>query len=384
MYALENPIRPYAWGSPTAIPDLLGVRPTGEPQAELWMGAHPADPSYVEGRSLLDLITADPEAELGDAVRQRFGDRLPFLLKLLAAAKPLSLQAHPNPLQAREGYERENAAGIPLDAPNRNYKDPYAKPEMIRALSPLEALVGFRTVDEAAADARELGVAAQLAPFLDGDLRTALGTLLALDRSRRRELVDSVLKACATSNAPIAELLLRLGSYRPGDPGVVAALLMNRIVLQPGEAVFLPAGNLHAYLTGFGVELLANSDNVLRGGLTPKHIDVPELLSVLDCTPGPPEIVRPERSGPELVYDTPAPEFRMSVLELTGAGGPVELPSRGPQILVCTAGAVYAADRAGSVRLTPGRSAYAGARDGTVTLSGDGTVFRATAGEPRP
>lgn len=382
MRLLDNPIRPYAWGSSTAIPELLGVPPTGEPQAELWMGAHPGDPSYVEGRSLLDVIAADPEHELGTTVRQEFGDRLPFLLKLLAAAEPLSLQAHPNPELARAGYERENAAGIPMDAAHRNYKDPYAKPEMIRALTPLEALVGFRSLDEARADARELGIEAEVAPYFDGDLRSAFSSLLELDRSRCRELVDGVLKACAASAAPTAELLLRLGSHYPGDPGVIAALLLNRIVLQPGEAVFLPAGNLHAYLSGFGVELLANSDNVLRGGLTPKHVDVPELMSVLDFTPGPAEILRPEPSGPELVFDTPAPEFRMSVLELTAAT--VEVPARGPQILVCTAGTVRLADRSGTVELTPGRSAYAGASDGTATVSGPGTVFRATAGTAGP
>lgn len=382
MRALDNPIRPYAWGSPTTIPQLLGVPPTGEPQAELWMGAHPGDPSYVEGRSLLDVIAADPDGELGEPVRREFGDRLPFLLKLLAADAPLSLQAHPNPTGAREGYERENAAGVPLDAPNRNYKDPYAKPEMIRALTRLEALVGFRPVDLALYTARKLGVWAELAPIFQGDVRAAFGALLELDRSRCRELISRVLKACAESNLPAAELLSRLGSRYPDDPGVLAALLMNRIVLEPGEAVFLPTGNLHAYLSGFGVELLANSDNVLRGGLTPKYVDVPELLSVLDFTPGPPEILRPERSGPELVFDTPAPEFRMSVLELTGADGPIELPPRGPQILLCTAGTVLAHDQAGSVQLTQGRSAYAGVRDGTATVSGEGTVFRATAGGP--
>ncbi|HEY8453991.1 MAG TPA: mannose-6-phosphate isomerase, class I [Actinopolymorphaceae bacterium] len=396
MQLLDNPIRPYPWGSYSAIPELLGVEPTGEPQAELWMGAHPASPSYAVGRkmSLVDVIASDPAAELGQACLSAFGPRLPFLLKVLAAREPLSLQAHPNPAQAREGYERENAEGIPLDAPHRNYKDPFAKPEMICALTPIDALVGFRPPAETLPVLEGLGVAAleslvaQLREQPNGEgLRAVFTMLMTAPAERQRSVVTEVVDACrrlledpGTADAGLLEaarLVNRLAEKYPGDPGVIAALLLNRVRLNPGEAMYLPAGNLHAYIEGVGVELLANSDNVLRGGLTSKHIDVPELLRVLDITPEPVRILRPDSTTGR--YDTPAREFRLSRITVS-AGDELSLPVEGPQILLCTEGGVVASSEAGKVDLTRGRSAYVGAWEGTVTLTGTGVVFQAAPG----
>jgi mannose-6-phosphate isomerase len=385
MFLLHNTIRPYAWGSQTTIPDLLGVPPTGEPQAELWMGAHPGSPSYAGGRSLLDLITDDPEGQLGGKVRAEFGDRLPYLMKLLAAEHPLSLQAHPNPEQARAGYDRENAAGIPMGARERSYQDPYAKPELICALTPFEALVGFRPVDDVLAEADKLGVPEllrYLAPIREDPsaegLRRAFTSLMSAPQRSRTGLVDAVLAAARRSDLPVADLLVRLGDRYPGDAGVVvAAFLLNHVFLSPGDALYLPAGNLHAYVRGFGVEILANSDNVLRGGLTSKHIDLQELLGILDFTPAAAKVLRPETDGVEAVYVTPAKEFRLSRVDVP-PGESVPLEVDGPQILVCTAGSVSVVGKQ-TVELTPGHSAYAGADEGAVVLSGEGTVYRAIA-----
>ncbi|GAB3420828.1 class I mannose-6-phosphate isomerase [Flindersiella endophytica] len=384
MFLLHNTIRPYAWGSQTAIPDLLGVPPTGEPQAELWMGAHPGSPSYADGGSLLDLINDDPETQLGAKVHAEFGVRLPFLLKLLAAEQPLSLQAHPNPEQARAGYGRENAAGIPMGARERSYQDPYAKPELICALTPFEALVGFRPVDDVLAEADKLGVP-ELQRYLtpirenpsDEGVRRAFTSLMSAPQRSRTGLIEAVVAAARQSDLPIAGLLVRLGERYPSDAGVVAAFLLNHVFLSPGDAMYLPAGNLHAYVRGFGVEILANSDNVLRGGLTSKHIDLQELVSILDFTPAAPRVLRPETSGVEAVYVTPAKEFRLSRVDVP-VGESVPLEVDGPQILVCTSGSVSVVGKQ-TVSLTPGHSAYAGADEGAVVLSGEGTVYRATA-----
>ncbi|MFD2082061.1 mannose-6-phosphate isomerase [Actinopolymorpha cephalotaxi] len=385
MQLLDNPIRPYAWGSPTAIPAMLGVKPTGEPQAELWMGAHPGSPSGLVGKeqTLLDLISADPEGELGSPCVREFGPRLPFLLKVLAAEDPLSLQAHPNPAQAKAGFERENADGIPMSAPHRNYKDGDAKPELICALTDFEALVGFRPPAETLEVVGAFGLP-ELEPLLaqlreqpdEEGVRAAFTMLMTAPADRRRAVVDAVVAGCAGRTEPAADLVRRLGEKHPGDPGVVAALLLNHVRLAPGEALYLPAGNLHAYVHGVGVEILANSDNVLRGGLTGKHIDLPELLRILDFTPRPAEVLTADAEGR---YATPADEFRLSRHVVAG-GTEVTLDPAGPQILLCVEGTVAARGEAGKVDLTPGRSAWAGAGEGPVTLAGDGVVFRATAG----
>lgn len=393
MRLLHNPIRPYAWGSRTAIPALLGAEPTGQPQAELWMGAHPGDPSYVEDRagelwSLRDLIAADPERELGAGCLGAFGPRLPYLFKLLAADEPLSLQAHPNPEQAREGYAREDAAGLAPDAPTRNYRDADAKPELVCALEPFEALSGFRLPEETLRIADRLDVA-ELAPYLlplrsepgEAGLRETFTGLMTVPEDRRRAVVDAVLGACARHADDLAEadLLLRLGVAYPGDIGVVAALLLNHVVLAPGEALYLPAGNLHAYVRGLAVELMGNSDNVLRGGLTSKHIDVPELLHVLEFVPRPVDrlVPVPDPGGGPDRYPAPAREFQLASLAVDGEA---VLDPAGPQILLCVEGSVtaYSGGSDTGVGLAPGRSAFGGADEGPVRLRGSGRVYRAT------
>ncbi|AKJ12758.1 mannose-6-phosphate isomerase [Streptomyces incarnatus] len=380
MDRLDNTIRPYAWGSPTAIPQLLGVEPTGEPQAEMWMGAHPGAPSRTARGTLVDVIDADPERELGKAAVAKFGPRLPFLLKILAAGAPLSLQVHPDLEQAKEGYADEERRNIPVDAPHRNYKDANHKPELICALTEFDGLCGFRDPVRAADLLDALGVAS-LKPYVDllharpadAALREVLTAILTADPAEMAETVAEASAACARLGgeyAPYADL----AQHYPGDPGVIAAMLLNHVRLQPGEALFLGAGIPHAYLNGLGVEIMANSDNVLRCGLTPKHVDVPELLRVVRFEAGDPGVLRPEASpAGEEVYETPIDEFRLSRYVLPEGAAARDLTADTPQILLCTAGSV----RAGEHELSPGRSVFVPAGE-TAEISGVGTVFRAT------
>ncbi|QFZ23206.1 mannose-6-phosphate isomerase, class I [Saccharothrix syringae] len=401
MELLRNAVRAYAWGSRTAIAELLGREvPAPHPEAELWMGAHPGDPSRVVGpdggaRSLLDLLAEDPDGQLGARCADRWAGRLPFLLKVLAADEPLSLQAHPSAEQAARGFAAEDAAGVPIDSPVRNYKDPSAKPELICALTEFHALAGFRAPERTVALLRALD-APDLAPYTallevqpdSGGLRALFTTLITLPQTALDVLLPQVLDACVVHVKEHGEFdmecrtVLELGEAYPGDAGVLAALLLNRLVLQPGEAIFLPAGNLHAYLHGTGVEILANSDNVLRCGLTPKHVDVPELMRVLDFSCGDMPVQRGEQTAPGVwTYRTECPEFELSRVEVP-AGAEVVVDHGGPQILVCTRGRATLTAGGAPVVLERGRSVWLPATDPAVVITSDvsAQLFRATPG----
>lgn len=396
MDRLVNTVRPYAWGSTTAIPELLGEPPTGEPQAELWMGAHLGAPSRVDrggvATPLNEVIAADPARELGAATVEAFGPRLPFLFKVLAAGSPLSLQVHPDLDQARQGYADEESRGVPASAPDRNYKDDNHKPELVCALSPFEGLCGFRPADESAELFAALDVDG-LKPYVDllharpesKALREVLTAVLSTDRADIADTLRHAVAAAerlAATDSPYAATYAACATaahHHPGDPGFLAALLLNYVQLQPGEALYLGAGVPHAYLSGLSVELMANSDNVLRCGFTPKHIDVPELLRVVRFESRDAGVLRPEAGsdGAEL-YSTPAREFQLSRYVLAPGATDGQLDAGAPQILLCTDGEVtlHAADGAGFT-LQRGESAYLGAAE-TARLSGVGTLFRAS------
>ena len=384
--------QPYAWGSRTVIPELLGEQPTDEPQAELWLGAHTSAPSTLGDRPLTEVIAEDPAGVVGADVVRDFGDGLPFLLKVLAADTPLSLQAHPTRAQAEEGHAREAAAGVAPDAPDRLYKDTWPKPEMLCALQDSEALCGFRDPDATHALFAQLGVPAALelvgplaetATPADERLAAVFARLLRL-AGDELDVVGRVAEAAARVDADgdlglFARTARDLAAHYPDDPGVLAGLLMNRVALAPQQAVFLPAGNLHAYLRGGGVEIMANSDNVMRGGLTPKHVDVDELLAVLDFTPGFPGYVEPVEEAPGCWrYPTPAPEFTLWRLEPRETV--VELPGTDvARVLLVTDGSVVVEGGADDLPLGRGRSAFARAGEELV-VSGTGTVFLAGPG----
>jgi mannose-6-phosphate isomerase len=396
---LEPVIQPYAWGSHTAIAELQGRQaPTRQPEAELWMGAHPSAPSGVErpgGHTTLDAVIAtDPPRELGERCATRFGGRLPFLLKVLAAQKALSIQVHPSREQARAGFRAENERGLAPGDKSRNYVDDWPKPEILCALTTFEVLAGMRTAADAAAFLRALEVA-ELAPVVaeleaaaggPAVLTRALATILSWPAGDRAALVDSVAAACGRLAADGGEYaaacaaIVRIAGDHPGDLGVVASLLLRHLVLRPGEAVFLPAGGPHSYLHGTGVELLANSDNVVRAGLTAKHIDIPELLKLTDPAVAVPVIEPRPVGGGVFRYDSPAPEFRLYRAELGAAEVP--LPGAGgARIVLCTEGtAELRAATGGALKLARGESGYVSAADGDVAAAGPGTLFIAADG----
>jgi mannose-6-phosphate isomerase len=367
---ITNTPRDYAWGSTTAIAGLLGTVPSGRPEAELWLGAHPGSPArLVDGRGTLADVAPG----------------LPFLLKVLAASVPLSLQAHPNSAQANSGFAAENAAGVPLDSATRNYKDDRHKPELIYALSDeFRALCGFRAVAEtkevlgAAADSRLTPLLSRLVD--DSSLRTVFEWLITRGPGVA-ELTAAVVEVAAGASGDSWDTVRRLASAYPGDPGIPISLLMHTAVLYPGEALYLPAGNIHAYLEGLGIELMASSDNVLRGGLTPKHVDVPELLKVLDFRPLPLPYLVPERPQPAVaVFRPDVPDFVLTVVSPDAARSGVSVLLSGPAIGLCTAGAVTLSGAEHVLcELERGQSVFIG-DETSLTVTGDGTVFVASAG----
>jgi mannose-6-phosphate isomerase len=378
---LQNTIRDYAWGSHTALPELLGVQPDGKPQAELWMGAHESAPSVLPtGDTLYDAVSADADAVLGVETAERFDGRFPFLAKLLAAAQPLSIQAHPSRAQAIDGYRRDEEAGVPRAAADRNYKDAWPKPEILIALEPFDALVGFRPLDRTVAllDALAPAGFGELTDLLrNGKLQEAFTDFMSRDRDAIRPLVGALGEAVAQyagdAFALERETLSKLCADFQDDPGVLAALLLNRVRLQRFDAVYLPAGNVHAYLRGLGFEVMANSDNVLRGGLTAKHIDVPELVSVVDFEPLADPVLTATADG---VYETGCPYFAVRRIDLDGAEQTVE--GAGPRIVCCVDGTVDAASKESAVTmvtLSAGQSAFASGTEGPCTLRGSGTAF---------
>ncbi|MGK0722237.1 mannose-6-phosphate isomerase, class I [Leucobacter sp. W1478] len=414
---IENAPRAYAWGSRDALPELLGTAPTGEPQAELWLGAHPGAPATLAKatpvqHTLIDLIEADPERYGVD------GGQLPFLLKILAIGGPLSLQVHPNRAQAEAGYAREEAAGVPRDARERNYGDRNHKPELLVALSEVSALSGFRDLSDARADLRALAAAAPAGAGRDA-LAAAAARCTGRPERARTEFLSWALRGGDEAGAAVRAIHTavragdgawieahRLAALRdltvsyPGDPGVLVSLLLHLVRLAPGEAIYLGARQLHAYLGGLAVEVMAASDNVLRAGLTPKHIDADELLRVTDTA----ELIEPRQTARRVrrglvAWEPPAPDFKLLRAKLcipgdqeNGAGEilvddadraeSVVLEAPHPLVLVVTAGRVRVErpsdGEVASVRR--GQSLYISSGE-PIELSGAGDAFVATVGD---
>lgn len=393
IFLLKNTVHPYAWGSTTAIPELIGVPRANSPQAELWMGAHPKAPSMLnidnEWIALNEFIKQRPDVVLGSDVAARFNCELPFLFKVLAAAKPLSIQAHPNKAQAETGFFRENQHAIPLDAYNRNYKDPHHKPECICALTSFWALNGFRNIPE---------IVMLLKPICPNGLED---TLLYFERQSDsrglRCFFETIMRVSAEdASGMTSEIAVKAGKlakgehvyewivklYRdyPEDMGILAPAILNLVCLEPGQAMFLPAGQLHAYLDGLGIELMANSDNVLRGGLTPKHIDLQELMTVLNFSEQPLNVLRPIYERPaEKIYSSTAEEFVLSVVTPQSETVYYSAENRSVEILLCIQGdAVITSEAGDRIPLHKGQSVLVTATAGAYEIRGEAIFYKAS------
>ena len=383
MIRVDNTPRDYAWGSLTDIAEIRGKTPSGKPEAELWLGTHPGSPTQI-----VDPADAAGAATIADYLAARGEQPLPYLLKVLAAAHPLSIQAHPSPEQAREGFARENAAGIALDGPNRNYRDDAHKPELIYALSDtFEALCGFRDVEQtiselenlAAANAQACAPTSALAEFTrqlsdrgDGAIRWALDWALTSDNAAALVAEMSIAGKLVKD-----ALLIELAEDYPGDPGMVVALLLNRVTLTTGQVLYLPAGNMHAYIRGLGIELMAASDNVLRGGLTSKHVDVPELLSVVSDKVVPVPILEPTNVGKGIDLFVPdVPDFVLAHVTVTSDMGESDAVSLTRHAIVtCSAGNVTVSGSESSLELSQGQNAFISGEEQAISFAGDGELF---------
>ena len=399
MRALTGVIRVYDWGDRAALATILGHEPPGHPEAEYWLGTHPGGPGRLgpDGEPLDEAIRRRPADLLGADVADRFGG-LPFLVKILAAAKPLSIQAHPSLIQARAGFAREERDGPSRDAPSRNYRDPNHKPELICALTPFEARCGLRDPSVTDTVLAPLGeAAAPVRSWLDQDGPAGVAArLLRLPTAEGARLAAEVVEAAAalveaSAGGPDLQAEYRstvaVGQAFPGDVGVVVALLLNHLVLQAGEALFLPAGNLHAYLGGVGVEVMASSDNVLRGGLTAKHIDVEELMAIVEPGHGPVEVQRP--SGPVHRYDIPVPDFAVTRIDARAEPLPdTTWTPDGPEIVLVTDGSAELVAAGASLHVGRGGAAFVAASDGEYRLldrhPGELVAWRITVGSCRP
>ncbi|VEI13091.1 mannose-6-phosphate isomerase, class I [Trueperella bialowiezensis] len=418
MHVIQGRVKDYDWGAAHLIPGTFGKPAASFPVAELWLGAHPAGPArcdvdsraialndadlaageagrHARERAASDLrgyIAADPEGTLGADVVNHHGGQLPYLLKLIAPAKPLSLQVHPSLEQARIGFDREEAAGIDVDAAERSYKDRNHKPELVYAMTQFEALVGFRTprrilgvlegLNTELTDALAACIRAQ--PDARG-VRDAFASLLQEDTRPDAQAVADVVAACQNrpaddSPSPRADAIIaKLAANYPGDPGAVASLLLNPVTLQPGEAMFTPAGTVHAYTSGLGLEIMANSDNVLRAGLTSKYVNVPELLNIVETVAAPPIRIAPERISPiQSTHYAPVDDFELSIIELRHANRTASIRGAGPRIILALEGACELWTESGQQHvLNTGQAVFVRADDGKVRARGFGRFVQA-------
>ncbi len=397
IYPLKNSIQNYPWGSKVEIPKLLGQPyPSERPQAELWMGAHPKSPSYLlNGKaehSLLDWIAKYPKEILGENVAKRYNNTLPFLFKILAAERPLSIQVHPSRQQAQLGYQKEEEAGIPFDSPLRSYRDPNHKPELLCALSQSWILQGFRPIEEIIYRFEELKLEPlkeQLHLYLrkarqeDEALRDFFAWMMSLPPAQQIKLVKKAIEEALhlEEQGYTYRWLVKLNEYHPGDIGVLSPLFLNLVELRPGEAIYQRSGIIHAYLKCFGLELMANSDNVLRAGLTDKHVDLPELLKTAKFSPQPPQRINPKPiSKSEIVYFSPASEFVLYRINLGSGDEYVSASNRSVEIILCTEGegTLSNPESGVSYQLKPGRSFIVPAGVPCYKIEGKVTAFRAT------
>ena len=386
LFSLDNSIQPYEWGSKTALNKLFGIaNPDNQPQAEIWMGAHPGAPSKVlmddtKAITLDAFIDSSPESILGETVASKFSRKLPYLFKVLSAAAPLSIQVHPNKQQAEAGYKKDNQAGLAPNAPNRNYRDDNHKPELMYALTPFRAMCGFRQPAEISklfSQIKHTQIDALLNTLENEGLQGFWQQLLELEKAPLNEMIDQALTLAEQDDHPAIQELKRLNAFYPGDAGVFSPMILNLIDMQPGEAIYLDAGTPHAYLEGTGMEVMANSDNVLRGGLTSKHMDVAELMATMNFDVIDVEgfMVRPTQQGDQFDFPVPVPDFAFSIIPVEAvaavkASGSVE-------IIFCIEGEINVETNGETLTLSPGKACLLTAMDQQINFNGNGRLARA-------
>lgn len=386
MQKLINSVQNYAWGSKTALTELYGLaNPQQLPMAELWMGAHPKSSSKIEDASgqvvsLRDVIDGNQSALLGDAVAERFGE-LPFLFKVLCAAQPLSIQVHPNKRNSEIGFAKENAAGIPMDAAERNYKDPNHKPELVFALTPFLAMNAFREFSEIVSLLQPVaGAHTAIAHFLEQPnaerLSQLFAALLSMQGEEKSRALSILKAALETQQGEPWQTIRLIAEFYPDDSGLFSPLLLNVVKLNPGEAMFLFAETPHAYLQGVALEVMANSDNVLRAGLTPKYIDIPELVANVkfEAKPANQLLTTPVKHGAELDFPIPVNDFAFSLHDLSAQETAIDQQSAA--ILFCVEGEAILRKGEQRLVLKPGESAFISAEESPVSVSGVGRVAR--------
>jgi len=375
MHLVRGVVQHYPWGDPTSIPRMLGVDPDGRPWAELWFGTHIGGASRVigVGDNLVDGHRAHPDdTNGGSSPLNSVAGELPYLLKILAAARPLSLQTHPDEMQAREGFARENQARIPIGNSQRIYRDPFAKPELLCALGRFEALSGFRREIDTVELLNSIGEgASRLARLVADEGLSHTVRHLFSNSAESESLLDDVIDACRDIDLPEARWVSRLADMYPGDPAVVVSLLLNYIVLEPGQALYLGPGILHAYLRGVGVEFMGSSDNVVRCGLTNKHVDIDEMLATIVTEPMLQPVLSPTlatrtTTGKLWTFDTPGAPFTLWMHQIRGAETLVA-PTR--ELALCGVGSTDILSRGEVCYLAPGDE---------ITLEGRATIFRVT------
>lgn len=385
MQKLINSVQNYAWGSQTALTELYGIaNPDNLLMAELWMGAHPKSSSKIEDahgvRALRDVIDADKETLLGSAVAHRFGE-LPFLFKVLCADQPLSIQVHPNKQASEEGFAKENAAGIPLDAAERNYKDPNHKPELVFALTPFLAMNAFREFSEIVSLLQPVaGAHSAIAHFLEkpdaSRLSQLFASLLNMQGDEKARALGVLKAALNNQQGEPWQTIRVISEFYPDDSGLFSPLLLNVVKLAPGEAMFLFAETPHAYLKGVALEVMANSDNVLRAGLTPKYIDIPELVANVQfvAKPAAELLTQPVQNGAELDFPIPVDDFAFSLHALSSTE--TVIAQQSAAILFCVDGEAVLSKGDERLVLQPGESAFIAANDSPVSISGVGRLAR--------
>ena len=390
IFQLENPVQSYDWGSSSDIPRLFGIENTsGAPMAEVWMGSHPVAPSkaMLNGKLIsLERLIDDQSEHLGQSSLDKFGKQLPFLFKVLSAAKPLSIQTHPNKQQAEHGFRKESEAGVALNAFNRNYKDDNHKPELVYALTTFKAMNGFRPVREIISlfTMTSLGVFEEVHMFphdsdAEFDLKHFYETLMNLSEKQKKQLIKESLLFAECSDHPAWQEVKHLNTHFPGDIGILSPLLLNVVTLHPGQAMYLDAGTLHAYMEGTALEIMACSDNVLRGGLTNKYIDIDELLKTLNFTTASEDqlLLEPEVIiNGEQIFPVPVDDFLFSILHVENVLEPVMVEVA--EILFCVEGwQIIQVDNKNTLELKLGQSCFISAENDSYQLSGKGMMARA-------